>query len=811
MKKIKLRIKFNKKKIFSLAAVILSVLTLFLYNWFQHPKLKYEGEIKISGLKNSVDVYFDQWAVPHVFAKNSKDLFYAAGYLAARERLFQMSMVALAVRGELASVLGKEFLKNDIYFRTWRINETAKKLSQNLSDSTIEILLMFCAGINARIEEIKRDPPIEFKILGFDPPYWDPAVVTGYARMMAWELQSSWEQEVLYGAIISYFGKDKLEEIIPGYDRQKPTIATENFKMFKPIFDVVLDYEKFSRQIFGQPSSDFGSNSWVVSGSKTKTGKPILANDPHLAFRQPTRWYEMHLKGGMFNTSGLCIAGIPVPILGQTERCAWGFTNVMTDDLDFFIEKVNPKNPNQYLSDKKWKQMSRKAETIKIKGEQDTTIIIRETAHGPIISDLHPLLKNKSSVMSLKWTGHWETNEMDAFINLNSMKNWEDFTKALKNFGVPGQNVVYADIDGNIGWRPAVYVPVRRNADSFVPRDGTISLNDWKGRVPFDEMPYLFNPSKGYIATANNKIIGKKFPYYISNLWADPSRADQIVYRLDTMKNITMDDMKSIQLDQTSKFAIETLPHVLMTEIGNEEGNLKKAYRFLRNWDGVESVDSEATLVFHSIIRNLVIGIYGDELSLLGQNYIDSFMGLKYLHSRNIREILKTRTSSWIDNIYTKEKYETISDILRDAVINGVKDIEEKYGPNTSNWKWGDAHSLTHRHLLSKILILEKLFSLNVGPFRSGGSAKSPNAGGYSYTDPFKQKAGASMRRIVDLSNMNETQCIIPTGQSGLPSSPHYRDQAEMFHSGLYRTTRFNEKYIRSSTEFKHLILSPEQ
>ncbi len=811
MKKIKLRIKFNKKKIFSLAAVILSVLTLSLYNWFQHPKLKYEGEIKISGLKNSVDVYFDQWAVPHVFAKNSKDLFYAAGYLAARERLFQMSMVALAVRGELASVLGKEFLKNDIYFRTWRINETAKKLSQNLSDSTIEILLMFCAGINARIEEIKRDPPIEFKILGFDPPYWDPAVVTGYARMMAWELQSSWEQEVLYGAIISYFGKDKLEEIIPGYDRQKPTIATENFKMFKPIFDVVLDYEKFSRQIFGQPSSDFGSNSWVVSGSKTKTGKPILANDPHLAFRQPTRWYEMHLKGGMFNTSGLCIAGIPVPILGQTERCAWGFTNVMTDDLDFFIEKVNPKNPNQYLSDKKWKQMSRKAETIKIKGEQDTTIIIRETAHGPIISDLHPLLKNKSSVMSLKWTGHWETNEMDAFINLNSMKNWEDFTKALKNFGVPGQNVVYADIDGNIGWRPAVYVPVRRNADSFVPRDGTISLNDWKGRVPFDEMPYLFNPPKGYIATANNKIIGKKFPYYISNLWADPSRADQIVYRLDTMKNITMDDMKSIQLDQTSKFAIETLPHFLMTEIGNEEGNLKKAYRFLRSWDGVESVDSEATLVFHSIIRNLVIGIYGDELSLLGQNYIDSFMGLKYLHSRNIREILKTRTSSWIDNIYTKEKYETISDILRDAVINGVKDIEEKYGPNTSNWKWGDAHSLTHRHLLSKILILEKLFSLNVGPFRSGGSAKSPNAGGYSYTDPFKQKAGASMRRIVDLSNMNETQCIIPTGQSGLPSSPHYRDQAEMFHSGLYRTTRFNEKYIRSSTEFKHLILSPEQ
>ena len=426
MNKNKRRIRLNNKNFFSLSLVITSVLTVSFYIWLQHPKPKYEGEIKISGLENSVDVYFDQWAVPHVFAKNSKDLFYAAGYLSARERLFQMSMVALAVRGELASDLGKGFLKNDIYFRTWKINETAKKLSQNLSDSTIEILLMFCAGINARIEEIKKDPPIEFKVLGFDPPYWDPAVVTGYARMMAWELQSSWEQEILYGAIASYFGREKLEEIIPDYDRQKPTIAMEDFNLLKPVFDVVMEYEKFNRQIFGQPFSDFGSNSWVVSGSKTKTGKPFLANDPHLAFRQPTRWYEMHLKGGGFNTSGLCIAGIPVPILGQTERCAWGFTNVMTDDLDFFVEKLNPKNPNQYLSDKKWKQMSRKSETIKIKGEQDTTIIIRETEHGPIISDIHPLLKGKNLVMSMGWTGHWKTNEIDAFIGLNSMKNWEE-------------------------------------------------------------------------------------------------------------------------------------------------------------------------------------------------------------------------------------------------------------------------------------------------------------------------------------------------------------------------------------------------
>ena len=801
--------KIKKKTLLFFVGIFFFFFLVFIYVWFQHPTPKYKGELKLQGLKSQVDVYFDKWAVPHVFAKNKKDLFYAAGYLAARERLFQMSMVALAVRGELASALGKDFVKNDIYFRTWMINETAKKLSRNLNETTTEILLMFCAGINARIEEIKNDPPIEFKIMGFDPPYWDPAVVTGYARMMAWELQSSWEQEVLYGAIESYFGREKLEEIIPKYDRQKPKIAWQKFDILKPVFDSILENEKFSRNVFGNPSSDVGSNSWVVSGEKTKTGKPMLANDPHLAFRQPTRWYEMHLKAGDFNTSGMCIAGIPVPILGQTDRCAWGFTNVMTDDLDFFIEKVNPKNPNQYLIDKAWKQMDRRVETIKIKDLPDTTIIIRATENGPVISDLHPLLKNKNTVMTMAWTGHWETNEMDAFIGLNSMKNWKDFTEAVKHFGVPGQNIVYADIDGNIGWRPAVYIPLRLDADLFTPRDGTKSSNKWKGKVSFDKMPYLYNPPKGYIATANNKTIGNSFPYYISNLWADPSRAEQIVSRLDTMKNITIEDMKSIQLDQTSKFALELLPYILNTEEGGEKGNLKKAYAYLKNWDGVESVDSEAALVFHTTIRNLVLGIYGDELALLGKNYIESFMGLKYLHSRNLREVLKTGSSSWLDNIYTKEKFETTHDIIRSAVINGVKEIEKKYGPNSSNWEWGDAHAVTHKHLFSKSSFLEKLFSLNVGPFRSGGSAKTPNAGGYSYNKPYKQTSGASMRRIVDLSNLNETQCIIPTGQSGLPKSPHYRDQADMFHKGKYRTTRFDENFIRASSEFKHLVLKP--
>ena len=474
---------------------------------------------------------------------------------------------------------------------------------------------------------------------------------------------------------------------------------------------------------------------------------------------------------------------------------------------------MNPENPNEYKSGNKWLPVELIEETIPLKNGRDTTITIRITHHGPIISDVHGLLKEKNVAMSMAWTGHWNTTEMDAWIKLNTMENWEDFSRGVRDFGVPGQNIVYADINGNIGWRPAVYIPVRKDGHTMVPRPGNDPDYDWKGKVPFEEMPYLYNPKKGYISTANNKTIGDEFPYYISGFWADPSRIEQINFRLDAMENMTIEDMKSIQLDQTSPFSKEILPFLWLSETGDETGNLMRAYELLKRWDGVEGVDSEAALVFHATMRNLVLNLYGDEMALLGKNYLEAYTGLKYLVHRKLREVLATGQSSWIDNITTPNHIETLNEIVAKSVADAVTELEEKYGVNITNWKWGDAHSLTHPHMLSKVKILDKLFNLNVGPYRSGGSDKTPNAGGYSFNKPYHQTAGASMRRIVDFSKMNETQFILPTGQSGIPSSPHYRDQAEMYHSGKYRTTWFNEDFIRSEKNahlFRHLILTPK-
>ena len=793
-------------------ALGIAVLVVVVFvEWLRHPLPILDGEIKIPSLTNKVDVYTDEYGVPHVYAENESDLFFAAGYIAARDRLFQLSMVSLAVRGGLASVLGPDYLKTDIYFRTWKINDVAEKMVKKMDVNNRRIFQRFCDGINFRASEVVNDLPIEFKILGFKPDKWTPITVAGYARMMAHEMSGSWKPEVVFGAIEAYFGMDKLKELLPEKGVDYPTIAHGKKVKTTFLYSNVLQNEYQIRNLFGDFSADIGSNNWVVGPSRSETGQAFLANDPHLAFTQPPRWYEIHLTGGRFDVSGVCIAGIPLPVIGQNKRTAWGFTNSMVDDLDFFVEEINPNNINEYKHNNEWLLITSKRETFSIKGKPDTSIAIRSTHHGPIISDIHPLTENTSQVLSMSWTGHWVTNELDAWVQLTTMKNWSDFSDALSKFGVPGQNIVYADIEGNIGWRPAVFVPIRKEGFSMVPRPGWDKSYDWNGKVPYEEMPFQYNPPKGFISTANNRTIDDKFPYYLSGLWADPSRASRIEEMLSEDKKYTMKDMKSIQLDQTSNFSKEVLPHILHNMGNSENVAHVRAKRFLEEWNHVESINSEATLVFHSITNEIIKNIYNDELSLLGENYFQTFVGLKYITKRSLRLILQGNASSWVDDITTNNKIESLNEIIKRSAIIGIDNIIERYGPNWSNWKWGKAHSLTHKHLLGGSKFLNYLFRLNIGPYLSGGSDVTPNAGGYSLTESFKQTSGASMRRIVDFSDLNNTQMIIPTGQSGLHNSPYYDNQASLYHSGRYRTTSFDEYYIKNSGRFRHLELNPSK
>ena len=800
----------NSTMRYCLSAVVLIIIALYIY--LQNPPIVYSGKMELLGLQEKVDIFTDNFGVPHIFANNEADLFFAAGYQTAKDRLFQISLIVSASRGSLAAFFGKKYIKEDIYLRTWGIHKTAREIIKKTDTKTSKILQSMCDGINARVDELNGKYPIEFKLLRVKPLRVEPVDIIAYSRLMAHDLQQSWKPEILFGFLLDYFGPEKLNELFPIYEPFRPTISDKFvYKDLNLLFTKMWPTENRIRELTGSKGVSVGSNSWVVGGEKSTTGKPILANDPHLKFTQPSKWYEMHLIGGAYNVSGAFLPGFPLPVLGQNETIAWGFTNIMADDIDFFIEQIHPNDPKKYKHDDQWLDIITRKEIIPLKNGKDTTIVIRETHHGPIISDIHPLLKNKKQVISMAWVGNQITNEITALSNISLAKNWDDFSNVAREFSVPGQNIIYADTLGNIGWRPAALIPIRKDGGSLLPRPGWDSSYDWKGFIPFDEMPYLYNPKKGYIATANNKIVDENFPYYISNQWAEPSRIERIEEWIESKSKMSPEDMKILQNDRFSSFARELSPNIISNLPKTLNGNQKIAYEYLNNWDYIESPDSPEALIFHVLLDELLNNIYKDELDLIDEKAFDALVHFSMLPYRNIHWVLSNEESSWIDDVRTKNKKEDIEEIVFISFVNAIKRIEKSVGINPAVWSWGELHTLTHPHPLGEIKALNILFNLNVGPYKTGGSSMTVNKGEYEVLGDFNQSVGASFRRIVDMSNMNQTQFIIPTGQSGQPNNPHYYDQSHLYNQGLYRTTYTNEKFIRNSNLFKHLIMHPKE
>ena len=792
--------------------IVIFVVVLFAWLYLDYPLPQYEGELTLEGLQNPVEVYFDDYAVPHIYAENEHDLFLVAGFIAARERLFQMTSTAAAAEGRLAELFGKTALADDIYLRTWGIPQVARKLADNMHPEAREITSNFCDGINAYIDAAGPNLPIEFKLLGIRPIRWTPAHATGYQRLMAHNLTFSWKAEVVLGQVAYMLGEERLRELWPFYPEDLSFLVPGSRELYGHLWGALFDRDESLKGIQQMAGGHIGSNNWVLSGSRTTTGKPILANDPHLPFSQPARWYEMHLVGGRFNVSGMCLAGIPVPVLGHNGACAWGFTNLMVDDVDFFVETVNGENRDQYFHDGEWRDMNVREEIVAVKGEEDTTIVLRETHHGPVISDIHPILREGDLVVSMRWGGHDLSDEIYSILKLNIMENWDDFSDAAKAFGVPGQNVVYADTAGNIGWRPFSRIPVRKGGRNLVPVPGDSSEWDWKGYVPFEEMPAVLNPPSGFIATANHKVFDDAFPYYVSSFWEDPSRAQRIWEVLGQKTGISIREVKETQRDVISPFARDMAKFFVAAADNDSKevnGNLVRAVEFLRGWNGDHSVDSPEAPLFNAALLRLLENVYADEMNLMGEKFYEGWLALPSMSLKNLRYALQNGWSSWFDNVETKDELESRDDILRLSLEQGVHDLERLLGPDPSSWRWGRVHKLTHKHAIgSKSRLLDALVGFNVGPFETGGANTTINNGEFLLNDPYDQVNGPSFRRIVDLANLSETLLIIPTGQSGLPKSPHYDDQAALYHSGKYRRTYFREETVKNSG-FRLLTFSP--
>lgn len=789
--------------ILSTSLFLLFIVYYSFQSFLAPTSIPYEGTISDLDVEDTVEVYFDDYGVPSVFASNDSDMFKAAGYIGARDRLFQMSFMKYAYKGQLSLVLNDSLFAEDTFLRTLGFEKIAKETLEKVPSSTLQHLEDTCFGINTYVQSLSpQDYPLEFKLIGVEKlPIFEPLDIVALSTMMAWELQGGWDSELFFGAINEQLGSDYLNEILPFYNDSFITIAS-NDVLLKSYQDFASDTKKI-REILKTDRDGYGSNAWVVSGSKTDTGFPLLANDPHLSYGQPPWWYEIRLKSDNYNFGGYGLYGFPLPVIGHNDHIGWGFTNVMTDDMDFYVETLN-EDKTQYMLDGIWKDLKIEQETISLKSGDKKTIIIRSTHRGPIVSDIHPDAKGQSKAISFKWTEFDAFDETTALFMLAKATNWDEFSDASKLFGAPGQNWTYADKDGNIGWRPNSKIPIRLGAEQLIPFDGSTSKHDWTGYVPFDEMPYVYNPEKGYISNGNNKTIDDDYPYYISRYWADPSRGEQIDRRLKVNSKLDVEDMKSILNEITSPFAQEysTLFIKNYSEGFSEKGD--EIYDILNGWDGVESIDSDATVVFHAIYIQLVQNLFQDELQSFGNDSFDTFYSLKYIRSLAIRSIFDRNATLWVDNVLTSKK-ETLNDIVNQSFDDAHDFLTKNYG-NPKELTWGDVHQVTYRHRLNGDPLVKRFINFSIGPFPMAGSGMTPRAASYSVSDPFDVRAGSSMRRVIDFANFDNGFSILPTGQSGVFKSPHYRDQTSLYNKGKFKPFKFSESVIKEDSTMRKLI-----
>ena len=795
----------NRNKILFSLFILFIIINYSISSFLKPAEVPYEGINSQLSLSENVEVLFDDYGVPGVFAQNDSDMFKVAGYIGARDRLFQMAFMKYAYKGQLSLVVNDTLFAEDRFLRTLGFEKTAKKTFDKVPPEIMKHLEDTCYGINAYVESLSpSEYPLEFKLLQIkELPVFEPLDIIALSTMMAWELQGGWDSELFFGAINEQLGPEYLAEILPAYKKDYVTIASN---------DVLLkSYQQFAsdtkglRSLLKTDRHGYGSNAWAVSGSKTVSGKPLLANDPHLAYNQPPWWYEIRLKSDNFNFGGYGLYGFPLPVIGHNEYIGWGFTNVMTDDMDFYIESLN-EDQTQYYVDGEWRDLLIEEEEITLKSGDIRKITIRSTHRGPIVSKIHRDAKALNKAISFQWTEYDAFDETTGLFMLAQASNWEEFSEASKMFGAPGQNWTYADKEGNIGWRPSSKVPIRLDAEMLIPFDGTTTKHDWQGYIPFDEMPYSFNPDKGYISNGNNKIIGDEYPYYISRYWADPSRGEQIDRRLRIDAKFDVNDMKSILNDITSPFGQEYAPLFIANYTQGFSAEGDKIYDMLKGWDGVESIDSGATVAFHAVYLQLVQNLFQDELYSFGNDSFDTFYSLKYIRSLAIRKTFDGEATLWVDNVLTDEQ-ETLNDIVNKSFHDAHVFLAENYG-NPKDLSWGQVHQVTYRHRLDKDPLVKRLINFSVGPYPMAGSGMTPRAASYSVSEPFNVRAGSSMRRVIDFSNFDNGYSILPTGQSGLFRSQHYDDQTDMYNAGKFKPFKFSYDAINDTKSSKLIFKS---
>ena len=792
-------------------ALLVILAVAFAYFMARSALPQLDGTLITKGLSAPVRVTRDTHGVPTIEAANQPDLFFAQGFVTAQDRLWQMDMMRRFAAGELSEIVGTVALKIDREQRILGLRAAAKQSLQMATARDASYLEAYARGVNAFIETHSSRLPIEFRILNYKPKPWQPEDSIVIANQMVKDLNFYTFRDALdREKILAKLGPGLTADLYVNrswHDRP-PTVMREDLNNQEDGNDSDDDEEdgpdnsvtqrsNAPQEIWAQgaPEAVKGSNDWVVSGEHTVTGKPLLANDMHLGHQMPNLWYEAHLKSNDFNVAGVTLPGMPYVIVGHNQRVAWGFTNVGPTVADAFIETFNAQGA--YQTPQGWLQPEHRAEVIHVKDEPDVTLDVKLTRHGPLITDILP---GETRQIALRWT-LYDGLRMP-FFDVDGAQNWQDFRKAFSQLDAPGQNVVYADVDGNIGYQTTGHIPIRAAGDGSLPVCGTDDSHEWTGYIPFDKLPSIYNPPSGVIATANGRITPDEYPYSISSAWEAPWRAERIYHVLESGRKLSASDMLALQNDIHSEndlFAAERFVYAV-DHASSASARAKQAADLMRNWDGRMSASSAApTLAVRSaqeLTRLLLEPRLGpaaedpekEETSLSWKTY--------HWQMRTVwlQNVMLHQPKQWLP-----EKYANYDELLAAAVDAAVNKPEAP--KDLASWHWGKVNELEIEHpVLGKI------------PFVSRWAAPGlKEQSGSSYTvKAVTRHQGPSERFTANLADLDQSTLNVVTGEAGNFMSPYYMDQWQAWYEGTTFTLPFTSQAV-SATAAHRLVLQPEK
>ncbi len=756
---------------------------------------KEEGEIRLGGLERPVDVVRDSFGVPHISAASLDDAIYALGFVHAQDRLWQMEVSRRTAAGRLAEVFGEGALETDRFLRTMGVKRAAQANLAQLDKETRALLDTYAAGVNAFINT-RPVLPVEFWLTGAKLEPWTPVDSLGWIKMMAWDLGGNWREELLRMRLSKTLSLARINELLPPYPGEAPPEITDLRKLYNSI-------EKEGVRLAGKSGSEpdyvaenksgsdpdfqtegLGSNNWVVSGARSATGKPLLANDPHLGLTAPAVWYFAHISVPGLEAIGATLPGVPAIVLGRNSSFAWGFTNTGPDVQDLYIERLD--GAGNYLTPEGPKPFTRHEEVIRVKGGEDVRLQVRVSRHGPVISDVSRAAQDavpRGHVIAMQWTALRDDDlTMQSAVKLARAKDWPGFLAAVRDFHSPQQNVVFADTQGNIGFVAAGRVPIRRpdnDLKGLAPAPGWLAKYDWAGFIPFTELPMSYNPAEGTLMTANHRITPPGYPHYITSEWQPPYRADRIGELLGALPRHSIGSFARIQGDVVSLPAKELLPRLAKVTPTSEQG--RRALALLAKWDGAMAADRVEPLLMSAWWREFSRAIYADEMG-------EAFRGNWLLRAQFITNVLndKDRQGRWCDNARTKIT-ESCDGLLATALDTALADLRKRYGEDMGAWTWGAAHYARHEHRpFGRVSWLAPWFDITAP---TPGDAYTVNVGRNRLEDaarPFANTHAASLRAIYDLSSLDNSLYIHSGGQSGNVFSPHYKSFTQAWVKGDY-------------------------